>query len=629
MSAFVHHVALAGALWALVAAGLRVAPGGGLARVVAAVVLAAGAAVAEALVLGLVGLGGSSAALALFALATWAAARLVVSGARHVGLPPLNPLFGAVAGLWGAWAAWLFLHPALGHDMVLYHLPEAIQWVHSGHTGAIDSIITRVPVGSYPLTHEVLLEWGLAIGRSFVWATLVTALAPALIVAAGWLGLRVLGVDRGVSALAVAALVSTPAVLASQSGGASLDPAALAWLVSCGALCACAVRGGEPRLLPPALVAAALAVGTKTTTGPLAVTVLAVSAWMLRGPRLRALLPALGAAGALAFVVGGFWYLRNIWQHGWPLWPFSSAPWGDPRPPVIANADVKFIDRPGATIDRVGDYYLHHVGAPLLMFCGALGAALVARSRVVGFACLATLVSILIWMNAPFTGVFGSSRAFDIGTGDATRYLLPGAAAAALTIALASRRGGWVRVACGLLLGVAAVIGVRQTFALGYPNVPSPGTPLAGMAVGAVALWLLSRVRIASVSLGRARVAGVGVAAVLAAGAAGAVAASGYVERHGETGTRESSLARWFATQPDWRDGSAPVASTWSLVGTLAGDRLQHPLVLVGALEACARGRAAGWLVVDRNEARLQRAPGCGVAPGYSDRDYQAYARLP
>jgi hypothetical protein len=71
------------------------------------------------------------------------------------------------------------------------------------------------------------------------------------------------------------------------------------------------------------------------------------------------------------------------------------------------------------------------------------------------------------------------------------------------------------------------------------------------------------------------------------------------------------------------------VASTWSLVGTLAGDRLQHPLVLVGAAEACARGRVAGWLVVDRNEARLQGAPGCGVAPGYSDHDYQAYAELP
>ena len=137
-------------------------------------------------------------------------------------------LLGAAAGLVGAWTAWLFLHPALGHDMVLYHLPEAIQWVHGGQPGSIDPIISSVPVGSYPLTHEVLLEWGLAIGRSFVWALLVTALAPVLIAAAGWLGLRALGVDRPVRGLAVAALVVPPAVLASQSGGASVDPAALA-----------------------------------------------------------------------------------------------------------------------------------------------------------------------------------------------------------------------------------------------------------------------------------------------------------------------------------------------------------------------------------------------------------------
>jgi hypothetical protein len=614
------------AVWALVAAGLRMAPGAGLARVVAAVVLAAAAAVAEAMLLGLVALGGSSPALVIAALATYLAVRLVrpPSGLRA---PPVNAVVGAVAGLWGAWTAWLFLHPALGHDMVLYHLPEAIQWVHSGHPGAIDPIITGVPVGSYPLTHEVLLEWGLAIGHSFVWATFVTACAPLLIGLSGWLGLRVLGVDRIVSGLGVAALISTPAVLASQSGGASLDPAALAWLVSCAALCACAVKRDEPGLLAPALVAAALAIGTKTTTAPLSVTVLVVAAWILRGERLRALARPLALAGGLAVVVGGFWYLRNIWQHGWPLWPFSEAPWGDPRPAVIANADVKFIDRPGETIDRLGDYYLHHVGAPLLMFCGALGAAVLARSRAVAFACGATLLSIVIWMNAPFTGVFGSSRAFDIGTGDATRYLLPGAAAAALTIALASRRGGRLRVACALVLGAAAVIGVQQTFDLGYPNVPSVGTPLAGAALGAVGLWLLSRVRVDS--FGRGRVAALGVAAVLVAGALGALAAHGYVQRHGDTGTRESALARWFAAQPEWRDGSAPVASTWSLVGTLAGDRLQHPLVLVGAVEACARGRAAGWLVVDRNEARLRRAPGCGVPPGFADHDYEAYARLP
>jgi hypothetical protein len=114
----------------------------------------------------------------------------------------------------------------------------------------------------------------------------------------------------------------------------------------------------------------------------------------------------------------------------------------------------------------------------------------------------------------------------------------------------------------------------------------------------------------------------------LALGGAGALAASGYVGRHGATGTRESPLAAWFAAQPAWRDGADPVASTWSLVGTLAGDRLQHPLVLVGAREACTRGRGAGWLVVDRNEARLRRARACTVAAGYSDADFQAYGPM-
>jgi hypothetical protein len=98
------------------------------------------------------------------------------------------------------------------------------------------------------------------------------------------------------------------------------------------------------------------------------------------------------------------------------------------------------------------------------------------------------------------------------------------------------------------------------------------------------------------------------------------------VKRHGETGTRESPLAAWFAGQPSWRDGSERVSSTWSLVGTLAGDRLQHPLMLVDALDACARRRAGGWLVVDRHEALVRHAPPCGVAPGYSDADYEAYA---
>jgi hypothetical protein len=347
-----------------------------------------------------------------------------------------------------------------------------------------------------------------------------------------------------------------------------------------------------------------------------------VTAGWLSRAHLRRLVRPLAAAGVLAVAVGGVWYLRNIVQHGWPLWPFSSAPWGDPRPSLIANADVKFLDRPGETIDRVGDYYLNHVGGVLLMFCGAFVAALLARTRAVAVGALATAASIFIWMNAPFTGVFGDSRAFDIGTGDATRYLLPGAAVAALTLALASRRGGWLRWVCAAVLGAAAVIGADQTFALGYPNVPAATTPLAGALLGAVVLAGLARLRRPAVPRWAAPAAAT--ATMLVAAALGAVAATGFVERHGKTGTRESPLAAWFAAQPAWRNGSEPVASTWSLVGTLAGDRLQHRLELVGALEACARGRSAGWLVVDRNEARLRGARSCGK-PGYLDRDYEAF----
>jgi hypothetical protein len=635
VSAFAHHVGLAVAVWALSAAAWRVAPGAGLARLVGAVVLGAAAAVVEALLLGLVGLGGSSVALVVAAIVTWGAVRVAVPGrglsawgellAWARGLDRVAALLlGAFAGAACAWTVWLFLHPALGHDMVLYHLPEAIQWVHGGQPGAVDRVISSVPVGSYPLTHEVLLEWGLAIGRSFVWPVLVTALVPVLIAAAGWLGLRALGVDRLVRALAVAAIVATPAVLASQSGGASLDPAALGWLLSCAALCAVAATSREPACLAVATVAAGLAIGTKTTAAPLSLTVLLAAAWLLRR-RLKAVARPLTAAAALATAAGGVWYLRNIVDHGWPLWPFSSAPWGDPTPAIIAHADVNFLDRPGETWSRLHDYYLHHFGGPLLVLCGAAVAALLARSRAVLFAAIATLASVFIWMNAPFTGVFGATRAFDIGTGDATRYLLPGAAAAALTVALASGRGCRLRWGCVALLGAAAAIGVKQTFDLGFPSVPAVGTPVAGLLAGlaavAVLAWGAPRLRLPA-WLGPAA----GATAALALGALGAVAADGFVQRHGETGTRESPLAAWFAAEPRWRERADPVSSTWSLVGTLAGDRLQHPLVLVGALDACARRSRGDWLVVDRAEARARHAPGCGVRPGFSDLNYEAYA---
>ena len=643
-----HHAALALAVAALGGAGLRaasLAAPDGLARALAAVVLAAAAGVFEALALGLVALGGSSVALTLAALATWGAARVllpapgVAAGAELAGwwrgLGAWQAAgAGAALGGWAAWSAWLLIHPALGHDMVLYHVPEAVGWVHDGRPGSILPVVSTLPVGNYPLTHEVLLAWGLGIGRGFTWVSVVTAAMPALAALATWSGLRTLRAGRAVAALGALAVVATPGVVASQSGGASADPAALGWLCCCGALCAAA--GARPGLIAPALVAGALAVGTKTTAAPLAVAMLAALAFASRR-RLRALAPSLAAAGALAAAVGGFWYLRNLFSHGSPFWPFAAAPWGDERPGIIAAADVRFADRPRATLDRLGGYYWDHFGGPLLILAGALLAPLVTRSRAVLAAAAATLVSVLIWANAPFTGV-GATPLFDIGTGDATRYLLPGVAAGVVAVALAGRAGAARRLAAALLAAAAAT-GLVNTFELGYPSAPKAWTPAAGALLGAAAALARALARLGG---GRAAACSpapgsaaprapalrfAALAALLLAGVAGAAASDGYVERHGRTGGGEARVSGWFAGQPAWRDGDAPVVSTFALVGPLAGDRLQHPLELAGAADACRRAAAGApeWIVLDVRESRARGVSGCGT-PDYADRDYQAFA---
>jgi hypothetical protein len=223
-------------------------------------------------------------------------------------------------------------------------------------------------------------------------------------------------------------------------------------------------------------------------------------------------------------------------------------------------------------------------------------------------------VSVLLWTIAPFTGVPDPrASGLDEGAADATRFLLPGVACALLAVALASRRPR-LRLPAALLLATAAAVGFVQTFRLGFPVAPSATTPLAGAAAGAAAGLALRRVRVRG-SLAPALTA----AAVVAAGGAGALVAHGFVERHGRTGIPEAHVARWMAGQASWRDGDEPVASTINLVAPLAGDRLQHRLLLVRPRAACARAAAErAWLVLDLVGQIGARATGCG-RPAYRD----------
>src|SRR3954468_16837946 len=98
MAPVLHHALLGASVAALGAAGVRgaspLAPTG-LARVLVAAVFATAAAVAEAILLGLLALGGSPIALALARLATWLPARATLPR-------PATPVAGEIGAWWRA-----------------------------------------------------------------------------------------------------------------------------------------------------------------------------------------------------------------------------------------------------------------------------------------------------------------------------------------------------------------------------------------------------------------------------------------------------------------------------------------------------------------------------------------------
>jgi hypothetical protein len=612
MSPVLHHAALGLSVAALSGAALRLAGRAvpaGLGRVVAAGPLAAAAAVMESLALGLVGLGTSTVALLLAALATWlgVAYRLpapAVGAGRELaawwrGLSPAAQIaVAATCGLVGALTVWMLRYPELGVDGSGYHLPESLAWLHDGRPGSLHPAIPFLPVENYPLTNEVATGWLLALSRGFAVVTVYQVALTALLGAASWVGLRALRVPPAASLLAVLVLVSLPPVI-EQFNGPYTDLPALCWLVCAGALCALSSR--HPAALAVALVAVGLAVGTKTTTAPAAL--LALGATVVLG-RPRPSGRALGAGLAAAAVVGGVWYARNLLAHGWPLWPFTAAPWGDPVPPFMKLFDARFIDKPVATVRQAPEVYRQALGGLLVLFPAGLVLALVRRRLDAALAAGAALALVLVWSLSPFTGR-PSNPILGEAVVSTTRYLLPALAAGVLAVAVAARPPGALRRTVTALLAVAVAVNVAELADIGFPYLPGVGTLVAGALAGVVALlagrgafaaWRRIRGRPPRLGLPRWAVP----LAAAAAGAALAPAAAGFTQRHAERNLRgQREVIRWFGARPGFTDGTRPIYAYPLQIGVLAGDRLRHPL---GLLEdrGCAplRRRAAhAWIV--------------------------------
>lgn len=611
-------VLLVTAVAALGAAAMRVAGAAGargLARGVAAAPLAAGAAAVQALVLGLAGSGSSPVLLTLVAVATWLLARRLVEAlpssawADLLGWwsalgTPWRVAAGAVAGAVAGWSAWLVAHPSLGGDGLLYHLPKIAAWVEGGHPGRVESLLVDNPFGAYPGANEVVLAWATGIARSMVPMTVwAMPLAVMLLGASAWVAGRALGAPPGPLLALVAALCAGP-LLVVQAIGPYTDLPALAWAACAAALALVMVREQRPALAGPLVMAAALAVGTKTTVAPPVVLALAYAAYGSRG-RLRAAAPAVAMALPAALLVGGLWYVENLVAHGSPVWPFASLPGGDPVPPALQAIDGRAIADPLASVASRLDVWALALAGHLLLLGGALLAPLVARRREVVAGAAATLAAILVWALSPTTG-FPSDPTYDAVSQSALRYLTPALVPALLTLALAARvRRG---VAVGVVaLGLASVgWSLGRALQIGFPAVPGPSVVVAA-AIGAAAALALSRAPLARLAEARVRRPAAGAAALLAVGLL-AGAGPGYVDRHLDTAPPAVDVMRVLAAQPGFADGDRPVAMAPHLDGIVTGRRLQHPLELIGLRESCSRVRARareGYVMLDVSRARL------------------------
>jgi hypothetical protein len=426
-----RHLLLLTSVAALVGASVRVASlaaPSGLERVLAAAPLAVALAISQALALGLLGAGTEPLALTGAALLTWLLSRRLPAPARSLsgevvewwgrGTTGGRVVCGGIAGLLAAWAAWNLYRPDVGVDGSYYHLPEIVAWIHNGRPGSDLPIHSWLNVGSYPVAHETLLAWFMGISRSLVPQGLVTVALLPLIGIGIWVALRSFGVARFVRWLAVAAVLTVP-FFVTQVDGPAVDVPALVWLF-CAAGLAAAARE-RPALLCFMLIAAGLAMGSKTTALPLASALVAATLWRDRG-RLRPLARPLGVSALLAAVVGGTWYLRTLIEHGSPVWPFAAAPWGDPVPPVL-DTYRSLLSAPRETLQGQATNYITALSGAWL----ALGAAAVAfvwapQRRVLAGSALVT-ASVLLWSSAPTTGV-SDLPGFSASVSQ-TRYLFP------------------------------------------------------------------------------------------------------------------------------------------------------------------------------------------------------------
>jgi hypothetical protein len=590
------------------------------ARVLGAIPIAAAFAITEALVLGLADQGANPFELTAAAGLTWVATRTAVAGPTLAVRDQLaatwtnaTPFSQATIGGFGLLvlgvAGFAMWHPTYGVDGVSYHVAQPAIWIHDGRPGSGQQTLLDFPTAAYPKSLEVLLFWGLAISRTAVTAIPLTVSMATLAVICLLVALRRLEVSTPIAMLATASSLLVPWDVL-ETSGVWTDLAGLAWLSCCIALCV--ITRDEPGALGPALVAAALAVGTKTTTVPFALGAIGWALWTNRS-WLRHHLVRFAMFGVPALGLGSVWYVANWIVYGAPLWPFSRVPAGPPQPRIFAAYGARFIADPihaarlagpSVLLDGFGGGLVLVAGVVLIAIASLLPSQRPAR-RIVVVGTATVLLDVLLWATAAFTGVTHGS-AFLVFVG--LRYLTFAPVAAAAMFALICRRPSAIRAVALVLMAAATGVNlweIHQDDLLRYPVKPPLVFCAALGCIGVLVGLLAGRARAAPHVM---QLRALAPAVTIGIGLALAAPASSYLRHYVQVERRvystDAPAIEFLSRQPGWVHGDAPVAAGLEAYASLAGPDFTHPLSFIPANEPCTAVRAAasrGWVVLETN----------------------------
>jgi hypothetical protein len=570
-------------------------------------------------------------------LAWWAAGRLPARAAHEPSTPPPSPsrfdrparvlAVAAVAAVSAAWLArviFAYRHGMETVDTLWYHLPVAARFLETGSVLDLHYLDTDGATAFYPSNGPLLHALALAALDEDALSPLINLGWLALALTAGW----AIGKPFGRAPhclLAVAAVVGTPALVATQPGGAYNDTMCLALGLAAVALL---VRG-QARLPASALAAMAtgLALGTKfTMIAPAGLLAIGAIVAVPRGSRLR----TTGVWAAAFLLLGGVWYVRNAIEAGNPL-PSLDVELGPLSLPAAEVSTPTFTIAEYLGDGRVWrDFFIPGLRQALglgwwallaLAAAGALLAAARGRPAAVRVAAAVAVLGAVAYVVTPqFLGAAGAPVWFVYNV----RYAAVPLCIGLVLLPLVPRLTASPRLDAAWLCAIGLAIAVTQVdpaiWPTGLPgrrfDAPVGGGPAiaalaltaAGVAAFAAALrWRRGGGRLGSVA-GRRRALAVATAAALAVGLWLPVAGSYASRRNGDTAPLPA-VYRWGLDLSDQRIGIVGFVMQYPLYGRDLSNHVQYltaplPNAGAGAISSCRAWRRTvdegryDWLVL-------------------------------